>query len=63
MNFAVIESGVVTNIIVADSLDIAQEVTGQTCVEYPDGTLVYIGGPYDATTNTFGAPTASASSN
>ena len=32
-NFAVIENGIVTNVIVADSLEVAQEVTGKTCVE------------------------------
>ena len=45
-NFAVIEDSVVTNIIVADSKAIAEEVTGATCVEYtiepaePGGTYV-----------------------
>lgn len=33
-NFAVIEEGIVTNILVADSLEIAQDVTGKVCVEY-----------------------------
>lgn len=32
--FAVINDGVVENCIVADSLEIAEEVSGKTCVEY-----------------------------
>jgi hypothetical protein len=32
--FAVIKDGVVENCIVADSLDFAEEITGETCVEY-----------------------------
>jgi len=35
-NFAVVEDGIVTNIIVAESLETAQDVTGKTCVEYTD---------------------------
>jgi len=33
MNFAVIENKIVTNVIVAESLEIAQEVTGKECIE------------------------------
>lgn len=36
MNFAVIENDVVTNIIVAETKEIAESVTGKTCVEYTD---------------------------
>ena len=32
-NFAIIENDVVTNVVVADTLKIAKEVTGQECVE------------------------------
>jgi hypothetical protein len=32
-NYAVIESDIVTNVIVADSLKIAKDVTGKDCVE------------------------------
>lgn len=32
--FAVIEDGTVINLIVAESLEIAEEVTGLVCVEY-----------------------------
>lgn len=54
-NFAVIEDGVVTNAIVADTVEVAEEVTGKTCVEYDDETPAGIGWTYDG--NTFTAPT------
>jgi hypothetical protein len=47
MNFAVIEEGIITNIICADSKQIAQTVTGKTCVQYADDEIVYVGGSYD----------------
>ena len=33
-HFAVIEEGKVINTIIADSVEIAQQVTGKVCVEY-----------------------------
>jgi hypothetical protein len=33
-NFTVINNGVVVNTILADSKEIAEEVTGLTCIEY-----------------------------
>jgi hypothetical protein len=44
--FAVIKDGLVENCIIADSLDIAQEVTGLTCVEYTLENPVGIGFTY-----------------
>jgi hypothetical protein len=41
--FAVIKDGIVDNCIVAESLAIAEEVTGLTCIEY---TVPLIGGTY-----------------
>jgi hypothetical protein len=35
-NYAVIEEGLVVNVIVADSKEIAEEVTGKTCIEYTE---------------------------
>lgn len=49
-NFAVIENGIVTNTIVADSKAIAEEVTGKTCVEYTNSNPACIGLGYDGTT-------------
>ena len=43
---AVIDKGVVENCIVADSLEIAEEVSGKTCVEYEDANLVSPGFTY-----------------
>jgi hypothetical protein len=45
--FAVINNGIVENCIVADSLDIAQEVTGLTCVEYANENAPSIGWSYN----------------
>jgi hypothetical protein len=45
-NFAVIENGIVTNILVCDSKTIAEQVTGKTCVEYTDANPAFINGEY-----------------
>jgi|688.fasta_scaffold65866_2 hypothetical protein len=52
-NFAVIDDEVVVNVIVADSLAIAQEVTGLSCVEVQDSENVYIGLGYYAEDHKF----------
>jgi hypothetical protein len=44
--FAVINEGIVENCIVADSLEIAQEITGLTCVEYTSENSVSVGFTY-----------------
>jgi hypothetical protein len=41
--FAVIKDGLVENCIVADSLEVAQEITGLTCVEYTSENPASIG--------------------
>jgi hypothetical protein len=33
-NYAVINNNIVENVIVADTLEIAEAVSGQTCIEY-----------------------------
>ena len=48
-NFAVIENGIVTNIIVADTKQVAETATGKTCVEYTDSNPACIGLGYDGT--------------
>ena len=48
-NFAEIQNGVVTNVIVADTKEIAELVTGLTCVEYTDSNPAGIGWTYDGT--------------
>jgi hypothetical protein len=54
--FAVILDSTVQNVIVADTKEIAEEVTGLTCVEYTDSNPAIIGLGYDGTT--FEQPTA-----
>jgi pyridoxal biosynthesis lyase PdxS len=46
-NYALIKDGVVNNVIVADTKEIAEEVTGLTCVEYTDENPAGIGWSYD----------------
>jgi len=46
-NYAVIENGIVTNTIVADTKEVAEQVTGLTCVEYTDTNPAGIGYTYD----------------
>ena len=48
-NYAVIVGNLVTNIIVADSKEIAEEVTNATCIEYDETSPVGIGWTYDGT--------------
>ena len=48
-NFAVINDGKVSNIIVADTKQIAEEITGQLCVEYTEDNPAHIGLSWDGT--------------
>jgi hypothetical protein len=57
-SFAVVENGVVTNVIVAETLEIAEEVTGQQCVEYDDEKVAAIGYTYDPIKDEFVVPSA-----
>ena len=45
--FAVIKDGTVNNVIVADTKEIAETVTGLTCIEYTDENRAGIGWTYD----------------
>jgi hypothetical protein len=45
-NFAVISGTTVVNIIVADSKEIAEQVTGLNCIEYTEENIAYIDGEY-----------------
>lgn len=47
MNFAVIENGIVENTIVADSKEIAEQLTGKTCVAYTSTNAAHIGYGYN----------------
>jgi hypothetical protein len=46
-NFAVIKDGVVNNVIVADIKEVAELVTGLTCIEYTEENPAGIGWTYD----------------
>lgn len=46
-NFAVIDGINVLNIIVADSKEIAEELTGKTCIEYTETDKAQPGGTYE----------------
>ena len=50
MNYAVMSGNNVTNVIVADSKEIAEQVTGFTCIEYTDENPAMIGGTHDGDT-------------
>ena len=42
-NFAVIEYGIVTNTLIAESKESAEDATGKSCVEYTESNVAYIG--------------------
>ena len=46
MNFAVIKNNIVTNIIVAETKEIAETITGLTCIEYEEGNPVSMNWTY-----------------
>ena len=46
-NFAVIEANKVINVIVADTKEIAEEVTNKTCIEYTEENPAGIGYTYE----------------
>lgn len=48
--FAVIESNKVTNVIVADTKEIAETVTGLTCIEYTEENPAGIDWTYNGST-------------
>jgi hypothetical protein len=57
-NFAVIDKdNIVTNVIVADTLEIAESVTSATCIEYSDINPAEISDIYDPVLNIFITPT------
>lgn len=50
--FAVLtDENIVNNIIIADSLELAEEVTGQTCIQFPHKDyVIFVYDKYDGTT-------------
>lgn len=55
-NYGVIDNGVVVNTIVADSIEIAQELTGLACVEYTEENPLGINWYWDNTANGYISP-------
>lgn len=47
--FAVLTNDIVSNVIIAETKEIAEAITGTTCVEYTDENPVLIGWSYDGT--------------
>ena len=54
--YAVIQNNKVINVIVADSKEIAEEVTNSICIEYTDENPAGIGWTYDESSGLFIAP-------
>jgi hypothetical protein len=48
-SFAIIVDNKVTDTVVADTLEIAEEVTNKNCIEIPEGTIANIGWVYNGT--------------
>ncbi len=46
-NYAVIKNGIVNNVILADTKEIAETVTGLTCIEYTNENPAGIGWTFD----------------
>jgi hypothetical protein len=60
-NYAVIDNQTVINTIVADSLEVAQETTGQTCIEYTDEAPLGVNWYWDTVANAYIIPSPHAS--
>jgi hypothetical protein len=60
-NYAVIDNGTVINAIVADSLEVAQELTGLTCLEYTEENPLGINWYWDDTADAYITPAPYAS--
>jgi len=53
MNIAIIEDGIVVNIILCESIELAESITGLTAIEYTDENLAQVGWTYNNITNKF----------
>ena len=60
-NYAVIDNGTVINTIVADSLEVAEEVTGKTCVVFTDENPIGINWYWNEAANAYIIPAPYAS--
>ena len=55
-NFAVIENEIITNVIIADTIEIAEEVTGKTCMLLEEDSRLGIGWFWDEANNCYLSP-------
>jgi hypothetical protein len=55
-NYAVVDNNIVINTIVADSKEIAEEVTGKQCIEYQDENPMGIGWSWSNVYNKYISP-------
>ena len=55
-NFAIVTTGIVENTIIADSKELAETLTGKTCIEYFDENPASIGYGFNSDTNIFEQP-------
>lgn len=55
-NYAVTENGLVENVIVADSKEIAEELTGKECIEYTNENPIGIGWTWNESATTWAPP-------
>ena len=46
-NFAVIENNIVINVIVCESKEISEQITGKECIEYTEENAAQINGTWD----------------
>jgi len=53
-NYAIMDDNIVENVIVANTKEIAEEVTGRTCIEYTDSNPAGLG--YTYADGVFAAP-------
>jgi hypothetical protein len=51
-NFAVLDNDIVVNTIVADTKEVAEQITNATCIEYDKTNLAGIGYKFNGTTFT-----------
>lgn len=60
-NYAVIDNEKVVNVVVADSIETAEQVTGKTCIEYTEEAPLGVNWYWDATADAYIMPAPYAS--
>jgi hypothetical protein len=62
-NFAVLSGSLVSNVIVAETKEVAESITGLTCIQYSKENPAIIGYEYDFDLETFVEPVLEGDSN